>query len=131
MISLTYLLFSPKEIKIESMIGKRGYMFLFIWMVIACSSKKGEENKSSERPNIILIMVDDLGYEGVGSYGGTSYKTPNIDDLAASGIRFNQAFAQPLCTPTRVKLMTGKYNFRNWESFGIYCCELSSLGYLF
>ena len=72
-----------------------------------------------ERPNVILIMADDLGYECLGSYGGTSYRTPNLDRLAANGVRFTQAYSQPLCTPTRTQLMTGKYTFRNWRAFGI------------
>ncbi len=74
---------------------------------------------SAAKPNIILIMADDLGYETLGCYGGTSYKTPNLDKLAAGGIRFDHAYAQPLCTPTRVQLMTGQYNFRNWKAFGV------------
>jgi arylsulfatase A-like enzyme len=64
-------------------------------------------------------MADDLGYETLGCYGGTSYRTPNLDRLARRGVRFTHAYAQPLCTPTRVQLMTGKYNFRNWKAFGI------------
>ncbi|MGH9657082.1 MAG: sulfatase-like hydrolase/transferase [Bryobacteraceae bacterium] len=71
------------------------------------------------RPNVVLIMSDDLGYECLGCYGGTSYRTPHLDRLAREGIRFNHAYAQPLCTPTRVQLMTGQYNFRNWRAFGI------------
>ncbi len=71
------------------------------------------------RPNIVLIMADDLGYECLGCYGGTSYKTPNLDELARRGVRFNHAYAQPLCTPTRLQLMTGQYNFRNWRAFGV------------
>lgn len=70
------------------------------------------------RPNIVLIMADDLGFECIGANGGTSYQTPNIDELAAQGIRFEHGHSQPLCTPTRVQLMTGKYNVRNYFSFG-------------
>ena len=69
-------------------------------------------------PNIVLIMADDLGYECIGADGGTTYATPRIDKLAASGIRFEHCYAQPLCTPTRVKLMTGMYNIRNYTQFG-------------
>lgn len=87
-------------------------------------------NEAAKQPNIILIMADDLGFECIGSYGGTSYKTPNIDKLAQSGIQFNQAYAQPLCTNTRVKLMTGKYNFRNWTAFGILDPEEKTFGHL-
>src|SRR3954447_12722381 len=70
------------------------------------------------RPNVILIMADDLGYETIGANGGTSYKTPTLDRLAAGGMRFTQCYVQPLCTPTRVQLMTGKYNVRNYIDFG-------------
>ncbi|MCH2614465.1 MAG: sulfatase-like hydrolase/transferase, partial [Opitutales bacterium] len=59
----------------------------------------------SDRPNIILIMADDLGIETLGCYGGASYDTPNLDRLAAEGIRFDDAHSIPLCTPTRVALM--------------------------
>ncbi|MBT4136462.1 MAG: sulfatase-like hydrolase/transferase [Candidatus Latescibacteria bacterium] len=72
-----------------------------------------------DKPNIILILADDLGYECLGSYGGESYQTPVLDQLAKTGMRFQHAYALPLCTPTRLQLMTGKYNFRNWRAFGV------------
>ena len=71
-----------------------------------------------DRPNILFIMADDVGVEAFGSYGGTSYRTPNLDALASSGLRFAHAYSQPSCTPSRVQLLTGQYNFRNYESFG-------------
>jgi arylsulfatase A len=64
-------------------------------------------------------MADDLGYECIGANGGTSYKTPVLDKLAAEGIRFEHCYAQPLCTPSRVKIMTGIYNVRNYVRFGV------------
>jgi len=60
------------------------------------------------KPNIVLIMADDLGYECIGANGCENYKTPHIDKLAAEGVRFEQCFANPLCTPSRVKIMTGR-----------------------
>src|SRR5262245_33666135 len=75
--------------------------------------------QTSRRPNILLILADDLGYECLGCNGGTSYRTPNLDKLASTGVRFTHAYAQPLCTPTRVQLMTGQHNFRNWRAFGL------------
>jgi arylsulfatase A len=72
----------------------------------------------SAQPNVILIMVDDFGYECVKANGGESYQTPNLDKLAASGVRFENCHVQPLCTPTRVQLMTGRYNVRNYINFG-------------
>jgi arylsulfatase A len=72
----------------------------------------------ARKPNLILIMADDFGYEGVTANGGESYRTPNLDRLARQGIRFEQCHVQPLCTPTRVQLMTGLYNVRNYVDFG-------------
>ncbi len=75
---------------------------------------------AAERPNVVLIMVDDFGAECVGVYGGTSYQTPHMDALAAGGIQFTNAYTPPLCTPTRVQLMSGQYPFRNGWSVGIW-----------
>ncbi|MCU0247292.1 MAG: sulfatase-like hydrolase/transferase, partial [Bryobacter sp.] len=75
--------------------------------------------RAAARPNILLIMADDLGYECLECNGGTSYQTPNLNQFAKDGVRFTHAYAQPLCTPTRVQLMTGQHNFRNWRSFGV------------
>jgi len=74
--------------------------------------------REAERPNIVLIMADDLGYECVGANGGTSYTTPHLDKLAATGMRFDHCYSQPLCTPSRVQIMTGIYNVRNYVRFG-------------
>lgn len=76
------------------------------------------EAKKHERPNVILIMADDMGYECVGANGSTSYTTPNIDKIAHHGVRFTHCISQPLCTPSRVKLMTGQRNYTNYEHFG-------------
>ncbi len=88
--------------------------------------------KSAEtRPNVILMMADDLGYETIGANGGTSYPTPSLDRLAAAGVRFTQCYVQPLCTPTRVQLMTGAYNVRNYVAFGRMNPDLRTFGNLF
>ncbi|NND31244.1 MAG: sulfatase-like hydrolase/transferase [Saprospiraceae bacterium] len=68
-------------------------------------------NRTTDRPNILVIMPDDLGWSDVG-YQGSSIKTPNIDNLAKSGIRLTQQYVMPTCTPTRVSLMTGLYPSR-------------------
>lgn len=72
---------------------------------------------NKDRPNIVLIMADDMGYECLGVNGSTVYQTPNLNRLANSGARFEHCYSQPLCTPSRVKIMTGKYNFRNYVDF--------------
>ena len=88
-------------------------------MISMTACKMATDQKVPEQPNIILIMADDMGYECIGANGGTSYKTPELDRLAKSGIRFEHCYSQPLCTPTRVKLMTGIYNVRNYVKFGV------------
>jgi arylsulfatase A len=70
------------------------------------------------KPNIVLIMADDFGFENLSCNGGTSYKTPNINSLARTGIRFNHCYSAPVCTPSRVKLLTGRYSFRTGEKWG-------------
>ena len=74
--------------------------------------------QSQSKPNIVLILIDDFGYENVTANGGESYKTPMMDQLAAKGVRFEECHVQPLCTPTRVELMTGMSNRRNYTNFG-------------
>jgi arylsulfatase A len=85
----------------------------------------------TDKPNVIVIMTDDFGFECIGANGGKSYKTPVLDRLAAKGMRFDQCYVQPLCTPTRVQLMTGKYNIRNYTNFGEMDPESFTFGNLF
>jgi arylsulfatase A-like enzyme len=63
-------------------------------------------------PNIVYIVADDLGWKDVGFNGCSDIKTPNLDTLAAGGAKLAQFYAQPMCTPTRAALMTGRYPFR-------------------
>lgn len=73
---------------------------------------------SPERPNFLVILADDLGSADVGCYGSTKHRTPNIDRLAGEGVRFETCYATPLCSPSRVQLMTGRYGFRTgWTNF--------------
>ena len=74
--------------------------------------------KNTPPPNIVMILADDLGFECINSYGGTSYDTPNLTQLAQTGMQFENCHSQPICTPSRVKLMTGKSNKKNHVKFG-------------
>ena len=74
---------------------------------------------SAETPNVILIMADDMGYECLESSGGTSYSSTLLDRLAQRGMRFTNCYSQPICTPSRNKIMTGRSNARNYRGFGI------------
>ena len=87
--------------------------------LLPAESHAAAADETSDRPNVVLIMADDIGIEGLGCYGGVSYKTPALDKLARQGMRFTHAYSQPLCTNTRIQLMTGLYNNRNWLYFGI------------
>ncbi|MFK7910970.1 MAG: sulfatase-like hydrolase/transferase [Akkermansiaceae bacterium] len=74
---------------------------------------------TAKPPNIVLIMADDMGYEALSANGSESCKTPHLDKLAATGVRFTNCFSNPICTPSRVKIMTGQYNVRNYVRFGL------------
>ena len=93
---------------------KRFFLFLLlagslsIWM--GCSSNK---DASSSKPNILFILVDDLGKEWVTTYGGENIETPHIDQLAAGGMQFSNAYVMPQCTPTRLSFLTGQYPYRH------------------
>jgi arylsulfatase A len=104
------------------------YFLSFILLVfINCNSK----DELKQKPNVILIMADDIGFECLSINGSTSYKTPVLDSLALNGVNFTKAISQPLCTPSRVKIMTGKYNFRNYEHFTYLNSNQKTFGNLF
>jgi len=94
------------------------FLFLILTSVSLIAAKVPPEIVL--QPNIVLIMADDVGCEPIGAYGGERWKTPHIDALAKGGMRFDYCFSMPVCHPTRVCLMTGKYPFRlksGWGSF--------------
>ena len=81
-------------------------------LILLPAAAVAEESPTARPPNIVLILADDLGASCLSAYGGTSASTPRIDALARSGIRFESACATPLCSPSRVQLLTGRYGFR-------------------
>ena len=105
-------------------------ILLFLMLVAFVDWHPTSMASETMRPNIILIMADDFGYECVTANGGQSYQTPNLDRLAANGIRFERCHVQPLCTPTRVQLMTGRYNVRNYLNFGTLLRQEKTFGNL-
>jgi arylsulfatase A len=86
---------------------------------------------AADRPNIVLIMADDMGYECLAVNGGSSYQTPNLDQLAKRAVRFTHAHSQPVCTPTRVQIMSGLYNSRNYTRFGHMAPNIKTFGNFF
>ncbi|GAC13811.1 sulfatase [Aliiglaciecola lipolytica] len=88
-----------------------------ILLILNCHASLA--NSDNSKPNILLILVDDLGWRDVGAYGSDYYQTPNIDSIAAAGLKFNQAYtAAHICSPTRASLLTGKHparlNITDW-----------------
>ncbi|HKJ66388.1 MAG TPA: sulfatase-like hydrolase/transferase, partial [bacterium] len=79
-------------------------------LAVSSISTFGFAQGSSDPPNIIIILADDLGYGDLSSYGATDLQTPNVDTLMKAGMRFNQFYANcPVCSPTRAALLTGRY----------------------
>ncbi|MGB6223661.1 sulfatase-like hydrolase/transferase [Haloferula sp.] len=79
--------------------------FLYIaFALLACHA-----SSAAERPNILLIFADDIGYEALNCYGGQDFETPNLNRMAEQGVRFSRAYTSPVCTPSRVSLHTGLY----------------------
>ncbi len=84
--------------------------FSSVYLVLGCLFIGATYGQSARQPNIIFILADDLGYGDVGAYGQTKIRTPNIDRLAAEGIKFTDFYAgSPVCAPSRCVLMTGKH----------------------
>ena len=82
-------------------------LILLSIVLFACNDTK---KKAEIKPNVVFILIDDLGYKDLGCYGSSFYKTPNIDQLAQKGIRFTNAYtASAKCSPTRASILTGKY----------------------
>jgi len=102
----------------------------FILILISCKSNR-QATGVDDRVNVIVIMADDLGYEIIGANGGSSYQTPELDRIASRGMLFEHCYAQPLCTPSRVKIMTGIYNVRNYIRFGLLDESQTTFGHLF
>jgi arylsulfatase A-like enzyme len=91
---------------------------VLLWPAILTSAG-AQRSAPQAKPNIIFILVDDLGYADVGFNGGKEIKTPNLDSLAARGARLEQLYAQPVCSPTRAALLTGRYPMRHGLQVGV------------
>ena len=84
-----------------------------LWVLLFALGLAG----ASAKPNIIIIFTDDQGYGDLGCYGSPNIETPNIDRMAAKGIRFTSFYAAPFCGPSRAQLLTGCYHARVSHSF--------------
>lgn len=109
------------------------YIFLCLIAISSCKCKDDDPKppQDTSKPNVIFIIADDFGYEIPTVNGGESYNTPNIDNLAAEGMRFTQCYSSPMCCPTRSMLLTGKYCFRNYGNWGIMNPAEKTIGNMF
>lgn len=90
-------------------------LFVFLLVIVNVCNVQAQQNPL---PNIILIIVDDLGYSDLASYGNPHIHTPNIDGLGTAGVRFTQAYVTaPICAPSRMSIMTGRYQQRFGSEF--------------
>ena len=78
-------------------------LLLLVGILDICTSKKS--------PNIVFIVADDYGYRDIG-YHGAEFATPNLDKLASDGVKLENYYVQPICSPSRSQLMTGRYQVR-------------------
>jgi arylsulfatase A len=86
--------------------------------------------RPESRPSVVVILADDLGIECLSSYGGKSHETPNLDRLAAQGMRFTHCFSNPYCSPSRANLLSGRYPFKNGLREVIYDAKRHANTYL-
>lgn len=91
-------------------------LICFILSLVFTAESLLAQNK---KPNIIFILADDIGYSTLTVNGGLSFNTPNLDNLANNGMNFSACHAMPSCSPSRVTLLTGKYNFRNYTQWAV------------
>ena len=83
-----------------------------IWLLVALTSEFSSAMANDRKPNVIVILADDLGYGDLSCYGADDIATPNIDGMAAEGAKFNSFYVSPVCSPTRAALMTGSHSTR-------------------
>jgi len=99
-----------------------------IVLVLIMGEKAGAQ---SQKPNVIFILGDDIGFYTPTVNGGRSYTTPNLDTLSRGGINFSRCYSSPLCSPSRFMLLTGKYNFRNYTHWGVMDQSQRTIGNMF
>ena len=93
---------------------RSGVRSITLTLLVACltAAPAAAQSSTAAKPNVVLIVTDDVGYGDLGSYGAPDVKTPNIDSLARDGVRLTDFYAAPQCTPTRAALISGRYQQR-------------------
>ena len=121
-------------------------LFALLTPVAGAEDPQPKKADRDSQPNILFIMVDDLGKDWISCYGGENIETPRIDALAKTGMKFHNAWSMPQCTPTRVTLLTGQYPWRtgwvnhwdvprwgvgyfDWEHYTTFASVMKTAGY--
>ena len=108
----------PEIVNIRLIFGDRGVVTRRSPAMLACSwllalAPASLHGQTAPRPNIVVFLSDDMGWEQVGFNGGEEVPTPNIDRIAREGVKLTQFYVQPVCSPTRACLLTGRYAWKN------------------
>src|SRR5258708_18721402 len=97
----------------SGMLSRRGFMAGAAAVNVAGQTRVAAQTRAPRKPNIVIILADDLGCHDLGCWGASDLKTPNIDALAAGGTRFTSWYAAaPVCAPSRASLLTGRHPIR-------------------
>ena len=103
---------------------KKGLLLVIIIVFFSCKTEKSSNVQTSKKPNIIFVLVDDLGYADVGFNGSKYFETPNLDALAKESLVLDNAYMYPTCSPSRTAIFTGKQSFRT----GVYTVPVLEKG---
>ena len=102
----------PKLLSLAALSRLAAALVAPLVVTLTANRVAAQRQSSPERPNVVLIITDDVGYGDIGSYGARDIRTPNIDRLARQGVKLTDFYAAPQCTPTRAALITGRYQQR-------------------
>lgn len=129
-IRTTYLHLDTGELSFWRIFGKnkgnmrQSFVIVLLSLLVLCGCSELKQSEERTQPNILFLLVDDLGYGDVGFNGSVYYETPNIDKLASQSLVFDYSYMYPTCSPSRTALFTGKQSFRT----GVYTVPVLEKG---